>query len=145
MLKLLVETGGPEVLQTLDDHDGSRLIDDQRKYFSCSCCGLIFTRNNIIKHSACLASDAKLPIQECLAEKFRFFAKLLEESSKGSVLSKSQRDAVGALKMKINSMEEKELMKARSKFPHFARFEKALRKSNVSDLPMEKALMFQQV
>ena len=101
-------------------------------------------RNNIIKHSMCLSLDAKLPIQECLKEKLRFASKLLESGNGNIGLNKNQRDMIAALNLKLNGLSHKETEKLRAKFPYFSRFEKALSKSNITDLPLEKDLMFQQ-
>lgn len=89
--------------------------------------------------------DAKLPIQECLKSKLRFASKRLESvNGDASGLTKSERDMVAALKLKIDGLPERETKKLRAKFPFFARFEKTLSNSNVRGLPLEKELIFQQ-
>mmetsp|Transcript_10021 Transcript_10021/g.28073 ORF Transcript_10021/g.28073 Transcript_10021/m.28073 type:complete len:143 (-) Transcript_10021:182-610(-) len=141
MLKLLVETGEPEVIAALDEKDGCALLDQQKKLFACPHCGLLFTRNNIIKHSQCLSLVAKLPIQECLSSKLRHYAKLLESSN--DLPSKEHRDAIAALGMKVRSLKDGEKRKLRLKFSYFVRFEKALSNTKI-ELPNDKALIYQQ-
>jgi hypothetical protein len=140
MLKLLVESEEPDVLRTLDEHDGSTLLDKDPKYFACSFCGLVFTRNNIVKHSQSLSCDAKRAIQECLAGKFLYFAKLLE-SDKG-MPCKDDRDAVALLNMKINVLHEDEKEKLRKKRSHFRRFEEALINNTSVELPNDPMLVY---
>ena len=141
MLICLVESGEPEVLRALDEHDGTQLIDEQKKLFACPHCGLLFTRNNIIKHIQCLALDAKPPIQECLSGKLRYLAKLLESGD--DLPSKNHLDAIAVLNMKITDMPVGEKDKLRSRFPYFKRFQKALSENAPATLPRDKKLTYQ--
>ena len=98
-------------------------------------------RNNIIKHTQCMSLDAKLPIQECLSNKLRYFAKLLERGS--GDLDRTQTDAIACAAMRLSDLKEPELKKLRKKFPHFKRFENALANAKVA-LPNDRMLIFQQ-
>lgn len=99
-------------------------------------------RNNIMKHSQCVSLDAKLPIQECLSNKLRYFAKLLESDSCN--LGRNEIDAIACAAVKLSELKDAERKKLRRKFPHFSRFEKALAENTKVALPNDKMLLFQQ-